>query len=97
MLGIGGTELFIIGIFAFLLFGPDKVPEIARTAGKFWKQFTQTREDMERMIRMEIYAKDSENDVLGPNAPASAAEAIDRLPGVTGPLSIEDDEEEEEE
>jgi TatA/E family protein of Tat protein translocase len=97
VLGIGGTELFIIGVFAFLLFGPDKVPELARTAGKFWKQFNQTREDMERMIRAEVYAKDPENDAFGPTSPASAAEAVDRLPGVAGPLSLEDDEEEEEE
>lgn len=95
MLGIGGTELAIIGIFAFLIFGPDKVPELARTVGKFWKQFNTTREDMEKMIRAEIYAKDPETE-FGPTAPVSATAAVDRLPGVTSSVDLDDEEEEEE-
>ena len=32
--GIGGTELFLILLFGFLIFGPDKLPAIAKTVGK---------------------------------------------------------------
>ena len=95
MFGIGSTELLIIGVFAFIIFGPDKVPELARTVGKFWKQFTQTREDMEKMIRLEMYAKDS-NTELGPTSPASAAEAVSNLPQVVA-VDADDAEEEDEE
>ncbi len=31
MLGIGSTELVIILVFGFLLFGPDKLPQMGRT------------------------------------------------------------------
>ena len=95
MFGIGSTELLIIGVFAFIIFGPDKVPELARTVGKFWKQFTQTREDMEKMIRMEMYAKDSDTE-FGPTSPASATEAVSNLPQVVA-LDADDEEEEDEE
>ena len=95
MFGIGGTELLIIGVFAFIIFGPDKVPELARTVGKFWKQFNKTREDMEKMIRLEMYAKDSDTE-FGPTSPASATEAVSNLPQVVA-LDADDEEEEDEE
>ena len=34
MFGIGGFELFLILLFGFLIFGPDKLPAIAKTLGK---------------------------------------------------------------
>lgn len=95
MFGIGSTELLIIGVFAFIIFGPDKVPELARTVGKFWKQFNEVREGMEKTIRMEMYAKDSETE-FGPTSPASAAEAVSNLPQVVA-LDADDAEEEDEE
>ncbi len=95
MFGIGSTELLIIGVFAFIIFGPDKVPELARTVGKFWKQFNEVREGMEKTIRMEMYAKDSDTE-FGPTSPATAAEAVNNLPQVV-PLDADDAEEEDEE
>ncbi len=95
MFGIGSTELLIIGVFAFILFGPDKVPELARTVGKFWKQFNEVREGMEQTIRMEMYAKDSDTE-FGPKTPASAAEAVNNLPQVVA-VDADDSEEEDEE
>lgn len=62
MFGIGGTELFIIAIFAFIIFGPDKVPELARTLGKAMKVFKSAQEDMEKVIKAEVYSPFSENE-----------------------------------
>ena len=41
MFGIGGFELFIILLFGFLLFGPDKLPEMAKTLGSALRKFKQ--------------------------------------------------------
>ena len=46
MFGIGGFELFIILIFGFLIFGPDKLPEIAKTVGKGIARFREAQAEM---------------------------------------------------
>ncbi|MDZ4177834.1 MAG: twin-arginine translocase TatA/TatE family subunit [Coriobacteriia bacterium] len=61
MFGISGTELFIILVFALFIFGPDKLPEIGRTIGRFMREFKRAQESMEAVIRAEMYAKDRED------------------------------------
>ncbi|MEF2672829.1 twin-arginine translocase TatA/TatE family subunit, partial [Adlercreutzia sp.] len=39
MFGIGGFELFLILLFGFLIFGPDKLPAMAKTLGKAIAKF----------------------------------------------------------
>ena len=39
MLGVGFLELFLILIVGLLIFGPKRLPEIARTLGKVMYQF----------------------------------------------------------
>ena len=34
MFGIGGWEMLLIGVVALLVFGPKRLPELARTMGK---------------------------------------------------------------
>ena len=62
-LGIGGNELLIILIFAFLIFGPDKLPEIARTIGRGIAKFRDAQNEVNEVIRKEVYdpATDKEN------------------------------------
>ena len=59
MFGIGGFELFIILLFGFLIFGPDKLPEIARTVGAAIGKFRKAQEEMNQVIK---------GEVLDPNA-----------------------------
>ncbi len=54
MFGIGGFELFIILLFGFLLFGPDKLPEMAKTLGSALRKFKQAQEEMESVIKDEV-------------------------------------------
>jgi sec-independent protein translocase protein TatB len=35
MLGMGWPELMVVGIVAVFVFGPDRLPELARQAGSF--------------------------------------------------------------
>lgn len=55
MFGIGGTELVIILVFGFLLFGPDRLPAMGRTIGRALRQFRQAQDQMNKMVKTEIY------------------------------------------
>ena len=52
------TKLAIIAVVAFLFFGPDKLPELARTVGRFMREFKKVQEEMETTLRSEIYQID---------------------------------------
>lgn len=54
MFGIGGFELFLILLFGFLIFGPDKLPAIARTIGQAIGKFKKARDEMDQVINGEI-------------------------------------------
>lgn len=55
MFGIGGFELFLILIFGFLIFGPDKLPEIAKTVGRAIAKFRTAQEDMKGQLNVESF------------------------------------------
>ena len=43
----GMAEMLMIGIVVILLFGPNKIPELARSAGKFMGEFTRAQREVE--------------------------------------------------
>lgn len=65
MFSLGGSELLIVAILALLLFGPDKIPQLARTIGRFTREFNKYKDIMESTLRDEIYRADP-----GPDANA---------------------------
>lgn len=73
MFGIGGFELFIILLFGFLIFGPDKLPEMAKTLGAALRKFNQARDEMESVIKGEVL--DVANDKGKPAAGAKTKAA----------------------
>lgn len=54
MFGISETELALIALFGFLLFGPDKLPGMGRTIGRVLKQFRQAQEDFNEVVQTEV-------------------------------------------
>lgn len=50
MFGIGGGELFFIILVVLMLFGSDKIPEIARTLGKGMQQLKNATNDIKGEI-----------------------------------------------
>ena len=54
MLGIGETELLIIVVFGFLLFGPDKLPQMGRTLGRALRHFRETQQKMTSVVQTEV-------------------------------------------
>ncbi len=51
---IGNSELIIIAIVALLLFGPDKLPELARSIGKASGEFKRASREAERELTEEF-------------------------------------------
>ncbi len=54
MFGIGETELVIIVVFAFMLFGPDKLPGMGRTIGRALRQFREAQEGFTEVVQAEV-------------------------------------------
>lgn len=51
MFGIGGGEIFFIILVALMLFGSDKIPDIARTLGKGMAQLKNATNDIKSEIQ----------------------------------------------
>lgn len=75
MFGIGDTELLLIAIFAFLLFGPDKLPELGKTLSKGLKQVKQAQDSVTSVVQKQMMdpmqeAVDDVNNSLNTGAPS---------------------------
>lgn len=53
-LGFSGELIFIL-LLALILFGPRKLPEIARTMGRFMAEFRKASADFQTQIQSEIH------------------------------------------
>lgn len=59
MFGIGGGEFFLIIVVVLMLFGSDKIPEIARTLGRGMQQLKNATND----IKSEIHKSAEIDDI----------------------------------
>jgi len=57
LLFIGGSEIFFILLFVVMLFGADKIPEIAKGLGKMMREVKDASNEIKREI------KDSEKEI----------------------------------
>lgn len=94
MFGISGTELFFIAVFAMLIFGPEEMPKMARTVGRFVKEFKRAQSSMEAMIRAEILADERKS---AQEAEAAELEQAAELSVAEAAYDDDDDDDEDEE
>jgi sec-independent protein translocase protein TatB len=52
--GIGLPELLVIAIVAIVVFGPERLPEFARQAGKFVRQVRNLAQSAQNQLREEL-------------------------------------------
>lgn len=90
MFGIGGGELIFILFIVLMLFGADKVPEIARTMGKAMAQLKNATNDIKSEIQKGAegngFDKKMLNDLTG-NITSEINKTKASLLGDTNPLS----------
>ena len=54
MFGVGIPELLVIGVVAVVVFGPDRLPEYARQAGRLVRQFRDLARGAQDQLREEL-------------------------------------------
>lgn len=54
MFGIGTSEFIVIGIIVFLIYGPDKLPNMIRKVMSFTKDVRDASEQVTGVIRREV-------------------------------------------
>lgn len=55
MFGVGFTELIVVAVIALLVFGPEKLPELAKTLGGFLNQLRGYSDKARREFYNAIY------------------------------------------
>lgn len=60
---IGMTELLLIFGVVLLLFGPKKLPELARSMGQAVKEFKKGQEEIEKTMKAEVKAEEPNETV----------------------------------
>lgn len=61
LFGISGGEVFIVILVILVLFGADRIPELARTFGKGMNEFKKAADDIKREIQEGASAIKDEN------------------------------------
>ena len=81
MFGIGMTELLVILVVALIVFGPTRLPELARSLGRAMGEFRRASTDLRETLREA--AEEPEPRIAPPTGPhfdPEKAEAADRKP-----------------
>jgi TatA/E family protein of Tat protein translocase len=66
LFGIGANELALILLFGFLIFGPDKLPAIAKTIGRAIAKFRSAQNEMNDVVKHEVYDPDADEPFKNP-------------------------------
>lgn len=66
MFGLSGIELVLIIVFGFLIFGPEKLPDIARTVGRAISRFRAVQAEMDKTLKDGLYDADAAEPIKNP-------------------------------
>jgi sec-independent protein translocase protein TatA len=75
---LGSGEIMLIVLAIFLIFGPDKIPGLARSMGKFINEVKHATDDIKREINIEADKQDREKKLEKYNAQIKADLAPDK-------------------
>ena len=79
MFGLGVTEILVILIVAFLLFGPQQLPEVGRQVGKAIKGLKDVTEDVKKTVEPELNLMQAEVKAVEQDLESSMKEAEEAI------------------
>lgn len=82
---IGGPEIFIVVLLVVMLFGADKIPEIARGLGKGIRQVKDATNDIKREITETSEREGLNTDILS-DVKNQVKEVKESIEDLTGPI-----------
>jgi sec-independent protein translocase protein TatA len=99
MFGLSGTEIFVVVLVALLVFGPGKIPEIARAIKAGYRELTRVRKQVDETLSELRQEMDLNLDEPAPRpklVPAAMSAGLQPPPAVktgaqTLPVPEEDD------
>jgi len=91
MFGLGTTELIVIGVIVFLIFGAKRIPEIGKGLGGALKEFKQIKKD----ISIKEEGDQGEEKNQGEEKPPAlenklAGKVLNEIPGVKKVMDVKD-------
>jgi len=88
MFGISGGELFFIIIVAIIVLGPDKIPGVMRTFGKFMANVKNATNDIKSEIQKSVDVQELQQGITKISNPIS--EEIDKIKNSVSVPNIDD-------
>ena len=82
---IGGPEVFIIILIVVMLFGADKIPEIARGLGKGIRQVKDATNDIKKEITDTAKNQGLNTDIVA-DVKKQVQDVKDNIDDLTGPI-----------
>jgi len=86
---VGTLEILLILVIAFLVFGPGKLPEIARTMGGWLRQFRTTTEQFKKDLSLGL-TEEVKTDTPGNAKVVSNPAADETVVGAQGSTAEDD-------
>lgn len=94
MFGLGTTELIVIGVIVFFIFGAKRLPEIGKGIGGAVREFRQVKKDLAPEKKTEEKQEENPGDEEKAQAPSLerrlGEKVMGQIPGVRKAIQVKD-------
>ena len=91
MFGLGTTELIIIGVIIFIIFGAKRIPDIGKGLGGALREFRQIKKDISpKETKNAVQAEEKDQEQKDPHALENklAEKLVEQIPGVKKAMDV---------